>query len=394
MRRFGPWLLPLVLLLVVVGGLLLEDGAQRGVGRPLADDTRPAGAAALTRYLLARGHTVEVVNEGIPTGGATWVLAAPTARTIPKEDVLQILAFVEGGGTLVAMMDGLGTQTHLSARLQLLDGPALKADHPGGLRPTVDVPLTLQAEGAPVAGELVFAPGPTLKTSKPGALAVARKGEAVGLWHIPHGRGEVWLTSGTDLIENRRIGLGDHLAFWEGLASQGPIHLIETFHHGRAPHGSTSRSLRLTLLQLGLCLLFAGWVLGPRLGPPRPTPDVRHRSSLETVRAFGWLLRRSQVEPELLAAQLAHLRQLAAERLGVDVRSPSTDVARAVEARCGRASGWALSILQQLEAAASERRVRPARYAQLARLGAELELTLQGTAPRGVTSSGADRRAA
>ena len=390
MRRFGPWLLPLVLLVVVVAGLLLEEGAQRGEGRPLAEDTRPAGAAALTRYLRARGHMVEVVDASLPARGATWVLAAPTARVISPDEVERLEAFVAGGGTLVALMPPPETQRYLSDWLDLRPGKALPPVFSGGLTPSPDVTLELGTMGT---GELVLAPGPTVKMSAAGAIPVARSEEAVGLWYWPHGSGAVWVASGAGLIENRRIGLGDHLAFWEGLAAQGPMQLIETFHHAAAPP-EPSRAMRLTLLQLALCLLFAGWVIGPRLGPPRAAPQVHHRSSLETVRAFGWLLRRSRVEPELLGAQLTQLRQLAAERLGVEARAPLTEVAHAVEARCGRSSTWALTILQQLQAAAAEQRVRPARYAELARLGAELEQTLLGAGPRSVAAAAAHDRAA
>lgn len=378
MKRFGPWVVPLLLLLVVVAGLLLEEGAARGEGRPLAEDTRPAGAAALTRYLQARGHPVHIVEEGLPDDGTTWILAAPSARTISPAEVKRIADFVHAGGTLVALMPALGTQRHLEDWLELLPGPELPPVFHGGLTPSPDVTLPLGAPGAEEVGTLVLAPGRTVEMTAAGAIPVARRDNAVGLWRWPHGQGAVWVAAGAGLIENRRIGLGDHLAFWEGLASKGPVQLIETFHHAGAPP-EPSRAMRWTLLQLGLCLLFAGWVVGPRLGPPRPSPRLHHRSSLETVRAFGWLLRRSRVEPELLGAQLTRLRQLAFERLGVEGEAPLPEVAQAVEARCGRPADWALSILRELQQGAAERRVRPARYAELAKRGAELELTLLGS---------------
>lgn len=393
MKRFGPWLLPLALLLVVVAGLLLEEGAQRGEGRPLADDTRPAGAAALTRYLRARGHMVEVVDDGLPAGGATWVLAAPTARMISPEEVRQLKAFVEAGGTLVVLMPAPEAQLHLSEWLTASPGKDLPPVFHGSWMPSPDVTLELGTAVAGAPGELVLAPGPTVQMGAAEAIPVARREEAVGLWYWPRGEGAVWVASGAGLIENRRIALGDHLAFWEGLAAQGPMQLIETFHHAATPP-EPSRAMRLTLLQLVLCLLFAGWVLGPRLGPPRSSPAVLHRSSLETVRAFGWLLRRSRVEPELLGAQLSQLRQLASERLGVDAGAPLLEVAQAVEARCGRSSQWALAILQQLQLASAAQRIRPSRYAELARLGAELEQTLLGAGPRSVMGGVGRGRAA
>lgn len=387
MRRTGPWLLPLLLLLLTGTVALFKGSAAQGFGAPLSHDTGPAGAAALARYLEGRGHELRVIEEGLPGGGSgAWILAAPSARVIQPDAIDRLAAFVKGGGTLVVLMPPLQEQPYLADWLALTEGPRLLPDFQSGWVPSPDVTLSLGSD--PEVGALVLAPGPTVRMEADGALAVARRGPAVGLWRWPSGDGSVWVAAGPSLIENRRLELGAHLAFWEGLAAGGPVTLIESFHVPPGPV-APSRALGLTAAQLVLCLLLAGWVLGPRLGPARPTPVVHHRSSLESVRAFGWLLRRSRVEPELLAAHLARLRQLGHERLAVPLSEPTASLARAVETRCGRSAAWAQAILTSIEEASRQSRVRPARYAELMRGGAELEQVLLGIG----TSSRATPRA-
>ena len=47
---------------------------------------------------------------------------------------------------------------------------------------------------------------------------------------FPDGKGEVVALAGSDLAENRRLALGDNLAFWLALASRGRVYFDE-YHH-------------------------------------------------------------------------------------------------------------------------------------------------------------------
>lgn len=377
MRRLRPWLLPLLALLFA-GGLAVLRSQEVGHSRlPLMDNQGPHGSAVLATYLREGGLPVHALTGDLPTSEAseasgTWILAAPTARIVSKDEVARLRAFVERGGTLVYLSAKPDTQPHLSGWLGLSEGPqlergtlSLRGEDPGG------VTLDLLARGG---GGLRVAAGPGLVAE--GAQPIAAKGDAVGLWRRAQGRGVIWIAAGSSLIENARLQLADNLSFWATLGAHGPITWIETFHVPVAP--PSSGGLRAFALQLLLCIALAAWCFGPRLGPPRPLPEVRHRSSLESVRALGWLLRRSRVEPELAAALHARLRAAAESRLGIPSGLAAPELAAVLQQRAGLPVADTLALLEELGSASQARTLSPRAYARLSTRAALAERALHG----------------
>lgn len=373
MKRLRFWLLPLLALLVAGAMAVLRSDTVTHSRLPLADNKGPLGSAVLATYLREGGHTVLTESDGLPDSrGGTWLLAAPTARTISRVEVAQLRAFVAEGGTLVFLSGDPKAQPHLSDWLGLSEGPrmertsrALTGEDPGG------VTLDLLARDD---GGLRFAVGRSIVAE--GAVPVAATGEAVGLWRRAEGRGAVWIAAGPSLIENARLALDDNLAFWAALGEPGPITWIETFHISTAP--PSSASLWAFALQLLLCLVVGALCFGPRMGPPRPIPEVRHRSSMESVRALGWLLRRSRVEPELAASLRERLDAAAGALSGVPRGLGSNELASVLHQRSGLPLDEARSLIEALDSAASARSLRPSAFAALARRAARLERALHG----------------
>jgi hypothetical protein len=380
MRHLRTLLVPALLLVAAAATSLLGTARTLNPQLPIATDTGPAGSAGLATYLRERGGTVEVVGDGAPTVSAgTRIIAAPTARSITAAEVAELEAFVRGGGTLVYLSADAAAQPEMAAWLELEPGPPLlpdPADTLGGGDPT-GVTLEIVAAGGPTRGLKALRVGSGRGLIAGGALPIARRAEAVGLWWRAMGKGQVWIAAGPDLIENRRLELLDNLALWVRLSGPGHVAFVER-HHTSAGPLPLSRGIIAFALQVLLCLAIAALALGIRFGPPQPLLESRHRSSLDHVRSLAWLLRRARVESELAAHQLLRLRQLARDRLGLPLTIEPATFARTVEERCSVPVSSTLALLSGLEAAAAASRVDPRDYAGLAQRAAKLERALLG----------------
>jgi len=372
------WILPLLALLGAGGLAMLRSDSVTHSRLPLAENRGPHGSAVLATYLREAGRPVDTVVEGLPAStDGSWLLAAPQARIVSEEEVARLRDFVVRGGTLVYLSGAPKAQPHLSAWLGLAEGPmmqaptrALNLDDPGG----VSLALVSRGEGA-----LHLAAGRSVVAEA--ATPIAAAADAVGLWRREEGLGAVWIAAGPSLIQNARLALGDNLAFWVALSEQGPLTWIETFHVPAEP--PSSRALLAFALQLALCIAVGALCFGPRLGPPRPIPELTHRSSLESVRALGWLLRRSRVEPGLVGALRERLDVVAASLPGVPRGLSAGPLSVLLEQRAGLPAEATRALLLDLEAHARARSVRPGDFAALARRAAVLERALQGAATPG-----------
>jgi hypothetical protein len=162
------------------------------------------------------------------------------------------------------------------------------------------------------------------------------------LWWRALGKGEMWIGAGTELAENARLELDDNLAFWAALAARGPLAFDES-HHAALPAPALSANLKACLAQLLFCALAFVLAFGARLGPPRPTPQVRHRSTLEYVASMAALAREGCSVGELAAEQVERLKHFElvdpeAERRAQEVKTPAdflafSRLAAGIEAR-------------------------------------------------------------
>ncbi|MHB8875270.1 MAG: DUF4350 domain-containing protein, partial [Myxococcaceae bacterium] len=199
------------------------------------------------------------------------------------------------------------------------------------------------------------------------------------LWWMPLGEGEVWLASGADLLENRRLELEGNLGFWQNLAARGPMAFDE---HHHVPGEAPPVSLAITAFALQLLAFTAVLAIahGARLGPARPELAHRHRGNLEYLESLAHLTRRARVERELVEELPSRLRLLMQERLGIALSLPEHEAALELERRCRLPSAKTLCLLQEARAAAEEQ-VAPGLYARLARDYAKLERVITGRAP-------------
>ncbi|EAU68078.1 conserved hypothetical protein [Stigmatella aurantiaca DW4/3-1] len=263
---------------------------------PSVDNPGPLGLRALYLYLREGGAPVEAHRdslEALPPGTRTLVIPAPEARPVSDEEVAALEHFVRGGGTLVLLTshEKKQAQPALALWLELELGPLLPTRERGLPQDTQDVGGTTLNVWLP-AGALYGLNG--LRVSRDRGITVGRAEavplagleNAVGLWRLGMGQGEVYVAAGTDLAENRRLELLDNLRFWEALATRGPL-LFDEFHHASAPPPPLSRGIWAFALQcLAVGALYAV-SRGTRFGAPRPLQPVRHRSSREYVASMG-----------------------------------------------------------------------------------------------------------
>ncbi|SEN31126.1 protein of unknown function [Stigmatella aurantiaca] len=356
---------------------------------PSVDNPGPLGLRALYLYLKEGGAPVEAHRdslESLPPDTRTLVLPAPQARAVSTGEVAALERFVRGGGTLVVLVSHEKDQGQpaLSLWLELGQGPLLPTRERGLPADTQDLGGTTLDVWLPAGAvyglkNLRVSRDRGVTVGKPEAVPLAGLENAVGLWRLGLGQGEVYVAAGADLAENRRLELLDNLRFWEALAARGPLRFDE-FHHAAAPPPPLSRGIWVFALQcLAVGLLYAV-SRGTRFGAPRPLQPVRHRSSVEYARSMGWLARRSRVERELLP-ELAHgLRQLMHERLGIALTLSEEEAARLLEQRCGLPAPHYLEARAQLARALDQPAVTPRDYARIAARYARLEDVITGRA--------------
>jgi len=323
------WLPFAVLLaLALAAGLAVgPDASESQV--PSAENRGPRGLAVLAAWLGDRGVDVRVGTApltALPGEIRTVVLPAPTARDVSEEELAALQRFVEGGGTLVALLPRGTTQLRLKRWLEA---------GPGDVAPIDDVPGVKDLGGATV--RVVFAGGPlagatALRVSGEAMVAVADPSavpvtEPPALWWKPLGAGGVWIAAGAELAENARLELLDNAAFWAGLGERGPVWIDEAHHH-REAGAPPPLHLLATALQGALVALLFVAVFAPRLGPPRDEPRALHRSTAEYVAAMAALTARARIEPELLEALRARLRRRLHDALGIGVHLSWEEAAR------------------------------------------------------------------
>jgi hypothetical protein len=369
----------LILAAAVIGLRARQPGSTSRV--PSVTNPGPLGLKALFLFLEEGGHDVRsffAPLTELPSTAKTVVLAGPVAREVSSEEVSALRRLVEGGGTLVYFLPSEGRpQTPLEDWLQIRPAPFRLPDR---LSPehTLEV---WQARG-PFSGlrALRTSSAPrALLLDAMGALAVAGEGEDAFVAYLPLGRGQVYVFSSPDVGQNRFLDQGDNLGFWDALARRGPL-LFDEWHHQPPSPPPASPALWGVLGQLGLLAGAVFWSRGVRLGPPRPVVSERHRSTREYLASFGWLLRRGQVERELLASLKARVRRTLWEEAAISPHASSNEAALQWAQRTGELPERFLEWEQALDAAVVSPRIGARTFAQLTTDGARLEECLHAAA--------------
>lgn len=340
MRRIHPlYVVSALLVVATLVFLAIAGTGPAGQGRTgSVYDAGPGGAAALRRYVEAMGaRTTTLQGSTFAPRDARVVLVLGASELITAEDAQRMRAFVRAGGTLVVATErGVFEQPLLDLYGVRVGGVAAPGRHP--LLPVVFADPPASAVSVDQALTFVLPPG-ALALSRGATLAAA----------IADGRGVVVFVGSLLPFVAGGLADADNAHFVLDLvrpALAGATIAFDEYHHGF--HPSTDVLILLEETWPGRALVFGTVVLllylilsGRRLGPPVPLDARPARSSLEYVRGFAGLVRRSG-HGEIARRRLrADLHRGLARALGIDPATPfdrvvarvaATEPARAAEA--------------------------------------------------------------
>ena len=298
MRRPSPLYLVALLLatLTVVFAFATVGAAPTSSGRTgSVYDDGAGGAAPLRRYLESMGASTTTIQGArfAPDASAASVLFILGAtEAITPTDAESVKKFVSAGGTAVVATDlGLLERPLLDAFGVSITGLALPGTHPLASAVFADPPA--RALAVDRAGSLSIGPR---------ALALASDGRTTIAAAVREGRGTFYIVASLGPFIAAGLGQADNarvaLAFAHDAVAQGGTVAFDEYHHGFHPSADV-----LVLMQStwpGRALVFAavaGFLYlvlsGRRLGPPIPLDPRPARSSLEYIRGFAGLVRRS-----------------------------------------------------------------------------------------------------
>ncbi len=347
MRRVNPlYLLAALLALATIVFAFATVGAAPATSGRTGSvyDDGAGGAAALRRYLEAMGARTTTVQgdrfaPDVSAESVLFILGATEAIT--PTDAQNVKAFVSAGGTAVVATDlGLLERPLLDAFDIRITGIASPGTHPLASVAFADPPA--RAIAVDRAGSLSLGPK---------ALALATDGRTSIAAAVREGRGTFYVVASLGPFLAAGLGQADNarvvLAFAHDAIVGGGAVAFDEYHHGS--HPSTDVLVLLQSTWPGRALVFASAVgflylvlSGRRLGPAVPLDPRPARSSLEYIRGFAGLVRRSG-RGEIARRRLRRdLRGGLARALGLDPGMPfdrvlatlaAADRGRAAEAR-------------------------------------------------------------
>jgi hypothetical protein len=328
------------------------------------NDDGPGGATAVRRYLEAMGATTSVLQgDSFDPGGAKVLLLLGVSELVTDADTARIQAFVRSGGTAVVATDsGFLERSLLSAFNVRVAGIA----RPGALA------LTGGAFVDPPASRMQIDRGVALSANAD-ADVLATDGQAPVMVSVNQGTGlfiavgSLWpfLGSGIAQAENGRAILTlARAALTHGVVA------FDEYHHGAHPSADVLVLVEQTwpgraLVFVAVLTLLYLLLSGRRLGPPLPLEVRPARSSLEYIRGFAGLVRRSgrgEIARRRLRADLQHGL---ARGLGLDPATPFERVLATIGAQDRTRAAQARAIDDAL--------ARPLREEQLLRTVAKIE---------------------
>lgn len=329
LRRVNPlYALAVVLFAATVGFSVLTAGETDPTGLERSAsvyDEGPAGTAVLRRWLDGLGVPTTVLQGDLYRPRAespSAVLLLGATEALSPGDVAELRAFVSRGGTLVVATEaGIAETLLLDAFDVRLTGVAAAGNHETtGPRAALTSAQVLTVD----RGREIDAGGK--------GLVIARTIDAPLAVSIQEGAGAVHFVGSLAPFLSTRIDDGDNGRFVLGLLDEaiargGPV-AFDEYHHGAHPPADVLAVIQRTwpgraLVAAGL-LVFAFVVLtGRRLGPPLPVEHRPARSSLDHVRAFAGLVRRSGHQEIARGRIRRELLQGIARDLGLDPGAPA-----------------------------------------------------------------------
>ncbi|HKW77784.1 MAG TPA: DUF4350 domain-containing protein [Candidatus Limnocylindria bacterium] len=344
-RRFDPlYLATAALAIVTIVVLIVTTTSPTSESQRTASayDDGPGGAGALRRYLGAMGMTTTTIQGAsfAPVQSSRVILVLGASEPISDTDALTLRNYVRAGGTLVVATElGFLERPLFDAFGVRVSGFATPGTHPLSSAAFADPParsLSVDRAVAVVPG----AKGDVLATDGRAALIAAVR-EGSGLFIAV---GSLWpfLGGGLGEEDNARVVLG-----LVRPALGGGTVAFDEYHHGL--HPSSDVLVLLERTWPGRALVFVAIVTflylllsGRRIGPAVPLQVRPARSSLEYIRGFAGLVRRSG-RGEIARRRLREdLHGGLARSLGLDPATPfdrvlatlgASDRARAAQAR-------------------------------------------------------------
>jgi hypothetical protein len=347
LRRVHPlYYLALVLFIAALVASALTADSSGGASRSASVyDAGPGGTAALRKYLEAMGASTTTVQGDMFAAdasqvGVLFVLGPSEAFT--QLDAAAVRRFVAAGGTAVLATDaGLLDTALLDAFDVRVAGALGPGEYPVGGISFADPPARAIALDRGVTLSLGAGRVP-LASTRSGAPFVALAREGNGSL-IVVGSVAPFLTVDLGEADNGRFAL----ALAAPAIARGRAVAFDEYHHG--VHPTTDVLVLLTRTWPGRALVFAGVAFfiylvasGRRLGPAIPLDPRPPRSSLEYIRGFAGLVRRSGHGEIARRRFRRELRTALARELGLDPETPvgeviaeiaTTDRERAARAR-------------------------------------------------------------
>ncbi len=365
--------------LVAGSGIAFRSRSLRTAESPVPsiENASARGSKALFTWLQETGAAPKVLARrytALPSDAKVLVALAPTERRIETDELETLVSWIERGGTYVyALPRRLRTQQmDRFLEVEWIPGPRAK--------PLVDTDkldrslfgLLNWQDGAadPTGADAVpWTPSPLLagvrtlrvaaddglESRRGSLLPLAGTADAPSILSYSYGQGEVIALAGTDLAENRRIGLADNLLVWANLAARGPLYFDE--YHQRAGGSEIANlagALGPAVAQAGLAALILAFAIGRRLGEVRSCRPAHQRSQSEYLAQMALLYSKAGVEGALCGELYRGLRRDLHERLGIGAGLDDLEVARRLEARTGASQLHFLELAGQARQAERE----------------------------------------
>lgn len=329
----------------------------------------PSGARAAFLALKESGYNVRQSYEPMsllraePT--AVLILADPVVPP-SQGDLRALLAFIEGGGTVLAtgstagaFLPGLPSKPTAGTLSGRSSSGAPEAEPPAPIAVEAAIPSRL-SDGVPRTA-IAPAPSPLADTSRyvtiygtdaRPAIVAARIGNGTAIWwsgSTPLTNAGVAASRSIDLLVNA-IGATDREVWWD-----------EHYHgHSRSLASYVKgTSLPFAGAQLGLVMLAALLAFSRRRWPIRAAYVEPRASPLEFVDSMGALYQRANVSAGIVRTVRGRVRRLLAAACGLPQDVPDEHLSQAAGSRVATAPAQLQALLAGSAQAAEDPDLRP-----------------------------------
>ena len=314
-----------VLLLVVVGLAIFVGTNAPSQGRSGSALDSTSGGTTRLRELVEElgGRTVIVQGERFAPRdtGVTVLFMLGATELVSDSDAVAVRTFLQGGGTLI-----VGTDLGLAESAVLRTYGVSLGDGTGAGRYDASSAIAATASAAQISIDS----GRSLTLSDRWSPVMRSGGRTLAAM-TREGTGTLVVVGSLAPFVNQYLSVADNGRFALSLAAAGfgagrSIGFDE-YHHGAHPSPELMAVLQRTWF--GRAMLLAGalvfvylWWSGRRFGPPLPADPRPPRSSLEYIRGFAGLLRRSGRDEIARERLRRDLRLGLATRYGLDPATP------------------------------------------------------------------------